>query len=302
VTSTQTRQRRLPPLNALKAFEATARHLSMSGAAGELGVTHSAVSHHVRHLEETLGVPLFERVSSGVRLTADGARLSRALSLAFDSIADTVRHMDDTGGPDELLISCPHGFAAKWLAPELGSFLADNPKAQISMVPTNVAEESLRPDYDLSIIYGEIASETKRVVRLTETLFFPVCSPSFLNAHRGTIREPQDLLAFTLLHAEDTRDWTRWFARAGVDDIRGVQNVDMAHAHFALDAAAAGHGIALADNFVTNRDLRDGRLVRIFDITIPAPHVHHLVTPHDEQRSALSRRFEAWVMSKIGER
>lgn len=290
-------------LNALRAFEAAGRHLHMARAAEELGVTQSAVSHQIRGLEARLGLRLFERGHNRIRLTPDGARLLPVISESFDRMHQGLLALDPDSSAGVLTLACTPSLAANWLVPQLGAFAARFPELEIDLRLGELDDPNLEPDVDLTICYGERPTTTRlattrRVRRLTHVSFFPVCSPRLLRGE-PPLRRPRDLLAHRLIHDDDGGNWRRWLAAAGVaTETKGTARAPglyLWNAHLTLLSARGGGGIALADTMEVGPDLRDGSLVPLFDIEVPAPRAYYLVTPPEEEMPLRAREFERWL-------
>jgi len=286
--------RRLPSLNALKAFEAAARHESFTRAADELAVTQGAVSHQVKALEQELGLRLFLRQRQRLSLTAPGRRLLEVARDAFDRIADgtaRLRAGERSGG---LAISTSPNFAAKWLAPRLGAFAEAHPEIELRLSATLQHVDFAREDIDLAIRHGEGDWPGLSVVRLCREELFPVASPAL--ARR--LRRPADLKRATLLRLEGRRDWALWLDAAGVRDVDPERGPVFNQASLQLDAAAAGQGVALARSALADWDLRGGRLARPFALAIPAPYAYWIVCPAPKAKQPKVRAFTAWLLAE----
>jgi LysR family glycine cleavage system transcriptional activator len=291
--------RRLPPLNALRAFEAAARHGSFSRAAGELHVTHAAISHQVRALEEELGLPLFHRTGRAVELTDAGRMLLPVLSAAFDQIADAWQQAQGReGGP--LTVSVEPSFAARWLVLRLGRFNRLHPDIELRLLPSAEVTDFERQDVDISIRYGLGGWPGVIAERLFEATVYPVCSPALLESGKP-IRTPEDLRFHTLLHEETTAHWKNWLEAAGVRNTRWAARGPLfVEAALALQAAAAGQGVALANDALAMADMSEGRLVRLFDLEVPDEEAYWLVYPQRSARKAKVQAFRAWVREEAG--
>lgn len=289
--------RRLPSLNAIKTFEVVARHLHMGHAAAELHVTDGAVSHQVRSLESELGVQLFRRGRSTLTLTREGARLSPLVRRAFELLNYAVQGAELQAMETELTIACEPAMAAKWLAPRLGNFLATYPDLHVSLQPLWDTNALLRGEVDAMICYGSIDQPGYRSELLAQLHFFPVMSPS-LQGGPDPVRTPRDLIRHTLLYEHDGADWQQWLIANGIDAAQ-ARGVRLTNAHMTIDAAIAGYGVALGDTVLAAADLQNGRLVRPFKSTIPAPRPYQLVIP-DQPKSAKVIAFRNWLMHEVG--
>ena len=251
---------RLPPLNALRAFEAAARHQSIARAADELCVTQGAVSRHVKLLEEDLGVSLFRRLPRGIELTEQGRRFLPVLTDAFESIAMGARRA--AAAKRDLKIVCPPSFSIRWLIPRLGAFRESFPDIEIRLTTTDYDREDFYGgDFDLGFDCGYPGRpEGIEAVTLLPELLTPVCAPALLDGR--TLDGPEDLAGFKLLHTTtDRRDWTVWleaYGVAGVDPGSGevFPNLDMA-----VKAAVMGQGMTMGDMVLAADELETGKLI-----------------------------------------
>jgi len=264
----------LPPIQALRAFEAAARHLSYSRAASELALTHGAISHNISRLEEDLGgVRLFVRSGQRMVLTEAGQLLVidvreglQVLAAAFEK-ARTQRLPDATR---MLTVSVLPSFAVRWLLPRLSRFQALHPEVDIAIRPsTSLALLDGRDGIDLAIRYGGGNWADLRSARLLKSIIFPVCSPEFLSKSR--IDSPNDLRSLTLLR-NPRQKWRPWFIAAGLEMPEPLQGPLYDDAGLLLQAAAQGQGIALARAALAADDLAAGRLVRVSEVEIEDDH------------------------------
>ncbi|MDX1514041.1 MAG: transcriptional regulator GcvA, partial [Gammaproteobacteria bacterium] len=210
--------RKLPPLNALRAFEAAARHLSFTRAAEELHVTQAAVSHQVKSLEEYLGIKLFRRFNRSLLLTDEGQAYLPTMTKAFDLMSDATSRLvkKDPAGP--LTVSVLPSFAARWLVPRLGRFRRAHPEIDLRIDPATQLVDFGRGDVDVGIRYGRGEYPGLRSDRLMEEDIFPVCSPALLDGEHP-LKDPEDLAHHTLLHDDGHGDWRTWLLAAGVDGV-----------------------------------------------------------------------------------
>jgi len=289
--------RRLPPLNALRAFEAAARHLSFTKAADELHVTQAAVSHQIKGLEEWLGVPLFRRVNRGLVLTDAGQTYLPPLREALDLMANATERLFRKDSTGALTISTMPSFAAKWLVLRLGRFQADHPELDVRLHTTAQLVDFAQQDVDVAIRFGDGRWPGLRVERLMTEDVFPVCSPS-LRDGRKPLLTPRDLKHHTLLHDDYIVNWETWSTAAGLDGIdldRGLRFTDSA---LVLQAAMEGHGVALARHVLVAEDLAAGRLVRLFDIKLPGDYAYYVVAPPHYFSRPKVKAFRDWLFAE----
>lgn len=283
---------RMPSLIALRAFEALVRQGSIGRAALELHVTHGAVSHQVKKLEEELGVALVERQGKGVKLTPAGRQLSQQISSAFDQLRDIRRALPNEEPAGELRIACAPALLAR-VSSLLEKFLRNYQEVALHLLPMS----SDLGDVDMVISFGETHIEGQRFAALGDIRYFPVCSPRLLNT-QDHLRKPRDLARQVLLHEDDGFDWSRYFLAAGIPGLQARQNVFLPDAYLTIRAAIAGGGVTISDHILAGEELHQGRLVRLFDVDFPAPHPYFLIIPpHGHQ--ALAREFADWLLREL---
>jgi LysR family glycine cleavage system transcriptional activator len=255
--------RKLPPLNALKAFEAAARHESFTRAAAELCVTQGAVSHQVKALEEVLGLKLFNRERRRLTLTEAGRDYLVIVRDALDRIALGTESLIQRQSSGALTVSTSPDFAAKWLVHRLGSFAEAHPDMDLRVSATLHHVDFAREEVDIAVRHGDGNWPGLDVTRLSAEELFVVCSPKLLSG-RYRIRKPADLVRFPLLHLDDRKDWSKWLEQAGVADVELSHGPVLNRASMVIDAAVDGQGVALARTTLAAWDLLNGRLVRPF--------------------------------------
>jgi LysR family glycine cleavage system transcriptional activator len=291
-------RRRLPPLSSLLAFETVAELGSFSRAGESLSLTHSAISHQVKLLEEHVGMRLLDRQPRGVVLTPEGAlylaHVKRALSELEQGEAGLRRHADDR----PLRIGVLPSFAGNVLLPRMASLLASNPGLRVEIDSTVGLEHDSASEVDVLIRYGTGDWPGFECTRLLDVTLFPVCSPAYLERH-GPFDDLGDLSRAVLLrHTHEP--WSNWFAEAG-SRLPGYDASIIpagplyTDARLMLDAACEGQGIALARSVLAAADLRQGRLVRLLGVEVDSPRAYHvLVRPGAGRRPRLAR-FLAWL-------
>jgi LysR family glycine cleavage system transcriptional activator len=291
--------RRLPSLKALRAFEAAARHGSFSRAADELGVTHAAVSHQIRALEEELGAALFHRTGRAVELTERGARLLPVLTAAFDQLAEG---WAQTGARDNaaLTVSVEPSFAARWLVLRLGKFHRAHPDIELRLMPSSDVVDFAREDVDIGVRYGLGHWPDAIAEKLFEATVYPVCAPALIDPKKP-IRKPEDLKHYPLLHEETMQHWLAWLEGAGVKNPRWAAKGPLfIEASLALQAAAGGQGVALANDTLAMADLAEGRLVRLFEFEMPDEEAYWLVYPERSAAKPRVQAFRNWIREEAG--
>jgi LysR family glycine cleavage system transcriptional activator len=289
--------RRLPPLNALKSFDAAARHESFTRAADELCVTQGAVSHQVKALESDLGVKLFNRERQRLIITEAGRQYLGVVRDAFDRIAIGTERLVQRQSSGILTVSTSPDFAAKWLVHRLGRFAALHPEIDLRVSATMHHVDFAREEVDIAVRHGDGNWPGLDAVNLCPETLFPVCSPKLINGRRR-LRQPPDLLKFPLLHLDDRKDWMKWLevvAVAGVDVDHGpVLN----HASMLIDAAADGQGIALARTTLAAWDLINKRLIRPFATALPLSKTYWIVCPRAAAMLPKIAMFRDWLLAE----
>ena len=293
--------RRLPPLNALRAFEAAARHLSFTKAAHELFVTQAAISHQVKALEETLGVQLFRRLNRRLMLTDAGQLYLPALSEAFDTIDAATGRLSaaDEAGP--LTVSVANSLAAKWLLPRLPRFRERHPEIDVEVSAADRLVDFNRDNVDMGIRYGLGRYPGLKVDPLMEDTVFPVCSPKLLEGP-SALRGPADLKHHTLLHDDvmsgEAPDWRAWLAAAGLTGINPDRGPRYSHSSLVLQAAIDAQGVALGRSSLVILDLEAGRLVRPFGPVLPSIYACYVVSPIATAERPKVRLFREWLLEE----
>jgi LysR family glycine cleavage system transcriptional activator len=291
---------RLPPLTAIRYFEAAARHLSFTKAAEELHVTHSAISHQIKALEEWLGVPLFRRMNRAVMLTDAGQAYVRPVREAFERLGEASRILRAREQGGTLTVSVMPSFAAKWLVPRLGGFRAAHPEIDVRISASEKLVDFNREDVDVAIRFGRGQWPGLRSELLMADELFPVCSPKLLEGPLP-LREPADLIRHTLLHDYDWREnvWIRWLADAGVKVESLHHALSFNHSNLMLQAAVDGLGVALTLAPLAGDDLAAGRLVRPFATVLNTGHGHFLVMPEASAERPKVAAFRNWIMDEV---
>lgn len=292
---------KLPPLNALRAFEAAARHLSITVAAEELHVTPGAVSRQIRALEQGLGVQLLHRGHRQISLTRTGEDYYRAVTRAMEDLREATRRLNKRARRRQLKVRAYTTFAMRWLIPRLSSFHAANPGIEVLLTASLDPVDFRREDIDGAIRLGDGKWPGANAYRLVSNILVPVCSPALLSAG-PKVKRPADLQHQTLLHSiARPDDWSHWLRAARADnavDARGgmtFQSSAMAYA-----AAVEGQGFAMAQRFLVAADLDAGRLVAPFRQTVDmGDFTYYLLTPADRKESASMAVFRQWLLAQF---
>ena len=290
---------RLPPLNPLRAFEAAARHGSMTAAAAELNVTHGAVSHQVKALEASLKVALVERRGRRLKLTAHGTALLPSISSAFDEIALATARMTRPSTEGDLAVSCVPALLSFWLLPRLNEFTALYPGIRMSLLPSNDPAEIYGRTVDVSILYGDGSWTDCWVKPWTDLALFPVVSPTLVNAR--PLRTVRDLADHVLLHADDGREWHTWLASADALDLARGPHHFMGDARLAIEGAIYGNGVTLGDTMTASSLLAKGQLVAPFDLAVSAVDSFHVACRTEAKAAPIVQVFIDWLYAALEE-
>jgi LysR family glycine cleavage system transcriptional activator len=293
-------RRRLPSLNALKAFEATARQESFTKAAVELCVTQGAVSQQVKGLESELGVRLFRRERQRLVITDAGRTYLEVVRDAFDRIGMGTERLLQRQKSGTLTVTTSPNFAAKWLVHRLGRFSEAHPEIDLRVSASMQHIDFAREDIDLAIRHGDGQWTGMHVTRLCTEQLFPVCSPKLLSGS-GALRSPRDFSHHTLLHTNGTNDWENWLKRVGVDGVDFKRGVIFNQASMTIDAAVDGQGIALARTALASGDLISRRLVRPFGQAVEAPYAFWIVCPKSAAELPKIATFRAWLLKEAAD-
>ncbi len=292
--------RRLPPLNALKAFEAAARHESFTRAADELNVTQGAVSHQVKALEAELGLQLFNRAPQKLMITEAGRDYLVVVRDALDRIAVGTERLLQRQSTGSLTVSTSPNFAAKWLVHRLGRFAEMHPSIDLRVSATLHHIDFAQEDVDVAIRHGDGVWPGLHVTRLCTEELFPVCSPRFLGGPHA-LRSPDDLIHHTLLHLDHRQDWSKWLDVAGVTGADLSRGPILNQASMIVDAAVDGQGVALARTALVARDLISGRLVRPFALALPVAYAYWIVCPMATAELPKIVTFRDWLLGEAAE-
>jgi LysR family glycine cleavage system transcriptional activator len=251
--------RRLPPLNAIKAFEAAARHGSFTRAAVELSVTHGAVSRQIRSLEDWLDVKLFVRTSRNAIPTEAGAALLNEAGPALDRLAAAAERVRARRFQQSLRVAALPTFAMRWLIPRLPAFQRDHPDIEVRLITASTAAEQFQMEADV-VLSGPARRPGWIAERFMGEARLPLLSPDLRK--RRPLRRPADLTRHTLLHSETMRDaWPRWLAAAGLSQLAPERDQVFEHFYFAIQAALDGLGVIMGPIALVEKELRSGRLV-----------------------------------------
>ncbi|HJV76228.1 MAG TPA: transcriptional regulator GcvA [Noviherbaspirillum sp.] len=299
----------MPPLSALRAFEAAARHLSFTRAAEELNVTPGALSHQIRGLEEFLGMSLFERKTRAIALTAQGRMLYPGLQAGFGLIRDAVACLRATPDKRVLVISTSPGLTSKWLISRLYRFTDAHPEIDVRVSSSPAPANFLAEGVDIAIRNLPLPREEDPALsydELTKVGVAPVCSPKLI-AKFGPL-DAEGALARVPLIQDDSLagkrgvpTWADWLQEAGLNGGDVARGLRFTSADHALDAAAEGAGLLLTHLMLAYDDLRSGRLVMPFKVVLPAQRAYHFVTPKVKLKNPTVIAFRDWLRSEVAE-
>jgi LysR family transcriptional regulator, glycine cleavage system transcriptional activator len=292
--------RRLPPLNALKAFEAAARHESFTRAAEELCVTQGAVSHQVKALEAELGIKLFNRERQRLIITEAGRQYLAVVRDALDRIALGTERLVQRQRAGVLTVSTSPDFAAKWLVHRLSRFAEAHPDIDLRISATMHHVDFAREDVDLAVRHGDGNWPGLDVARLCTEHLFAVCSPKLLSG-RQRMTKPADVLKFPILHLDDRKNWSKWLDAAGVAADEPSHGPVLNRASMAIDAAVDGQGVALARTTLAAWDLLNGRLVRPFPVALPLSKNYWVVCPKATSALPKIAMFRDWLLAEAAD-
>jgi LysR family glycine cleavage system transcriptional activator len=304
------------PLNALRAFEAAARHLSFKKAARELHVTPGAISHQIKVLEESLGVALFRRLTRALELTSEAHSMLPKVREGLENLAEAVERVRARENTTALTVIAPPNFAARWLVPRLSRFTTAHPELELhvasrptmidgrenSAVPDPVGDA--RDDSPLVMVrFGNGRYPGQQVDEVFSAKYVPVCSPKLLNGEYP-LRKPGDLRHHTLLHDDTVVEegarpsWSDWLESVGVTDIDATRGPHFSDASLAFEAAIEGMGVTLAMKPLVRSEIDAGRLAVPFNITAPASYSYYLVTPETSAAKRSVKQFRAWLLEE----
>ncbi|MBL4612283.1 MAG: transcriptional regulator GcvA [Emcibacter sp.] len=290
--------RKLPNLNSIRAFEAVARHLSITRASAELNVTQAAVSHQIKGLEEQMGVMLFRRHNKGLLLTKEGQAMVQPMTNAFDIIADATNLIFNSE-IQILKVSMLSSFASGWLMPRLSGFYGEYPNIDIRIMVSNKEFDLLKAgDVDIDLRYGDGKWPHVESQKFLAEEIFPVCSPAYLKGDLP-LKHLDDLSQHVLLHDHEDIGWKEWLDDAGIKGIDYSRGPGFSHSHLTLQAATLGHGIALGRMPLVSEALRRGELVKPFDISLPTGMGYYVVNTNTATDKSKIRSFTSWFLEEV---
>lgn len=296
-------RRRLPPLNAMRAFEAAARHGSFALAAAELAVTPAAISQQVKALEAQLQLALFRRLPRGLALTEAGRAYLPGLSDGLDRLAAATAHLREGSMTGTVSITSLASFAAGWLVPRLSDFRRQYPGIDLRIDTSRHIVDFAREDVDLAIRFGAGPFSGLEALHLLDEEIFPVVSPALLHGPQPLARF-EDVVHHVLLHDVDAlpkqpwMHWRAWLARDGLDEAAASRGLFFTDSNVLITAAVAGQGVALGRVPLLGEHLAKGRLVRLFERSWRAEWSYYVVAPAAQLRRPLVRAFVDWLLAQ----
>jgi LysR family glycine cleavage system transcriptional activator len=287
----------LPPLDALRVFEAAARRLSFAAAAAELHLTASAVSHRIKALEAQLDLVLFERMTRKVRLTPAGRAYAAAVADALAILREATRRLAGEANRP-LTVSVTPLFGARWLLPRLARFEAAHPGLAVRLIGTARLADFLADGVDCAVRFGRGTWPGLAAHRLMTLDYVPVCAPALLR--QGRLKSPNDLAHHTLLHYDAAPDaWRMWLLAAGAGGVDADSGQVLSDMAATTQAAIDGIGVAIADRKFIARELKQRRLVAPFAIDMPSGGAFYFVYPAARAGDRRIATFRDWVLSEV---
>jgi LysR family glycine cleavage system transcriptional activator len=290
---------RIPSLNAIRAFEAAARHLSFKQAANELHVTPGAISQHVKSLEETIGVRLFQRTHKSLLLTAEGQIYFPLVRKAFHDLSDATERVAPQRLVEVLTIGVEPAFAVKWLFPRLGRFRKAHPNTDVRISTITDIQDLAQGRLDLVVQLGGGHYPGFRSDLLLKEYRFPVCSPNLVR-RSNPLRAPKDLLQYTLLHDEYRSEWPVWLRAHGILDMDSSHGPSFTEESLAVQATIQGQGISLGRSLLVEQDIEAGRLIRPFKESLPCSFSYYLLCPTGSVDCSEVAEFREWLLREVG--
>jgi len=293
-------RKRLPPLNALRTFEAAARHRSFKGAGDELCVSHSAISHQIKKLEQYLGVELFIRVAKGVELSKAGRDYYPTIRAAFDRVSDGTELILSLKAPGIVTVQVYSTFAIRWLIPRMPEFQSQYPDVRVRLHTSQSDVNFEHEDVDLCVMIGTPSHTGLHYDYLFSSRIFPVCSPALLN-EGAVLKKPQDLAGHTIIQVYPSdQDWWVWLEENHVHDVNPNSGLQLDSYDLAFNTAAQGLGVALGIEPFVNRELKSGILVAPFpDLRVNTHGDWYLACRNDKTETSEIRIFRDWLVEQV---
>lgn len=287
--------RKMPPLNALRAFEATARHLSVKDAAEELCVTPGAVSQMLKTLELNLGVKLFHRVNRGIFLTDVGQTYLPSIHNAFRQITDASNRITNAVDTGILTVSVTSFFAASWLVPRLTRFQNDNPDIDLRVVTSHRLVDFARDGVDIAVRHGLGRYPGLHSDRVLTVEIVPVAAPELVE-RLGYPAAPADLTRWPQVHDAERKAWHRWFQAQGIEEVGPPRGPSFDDSSLLVRAVLAGQGVGLLPAAMVAPELAEGRLVKVAKVTLLEDFAYYLVYPEAWHQRSKIAAFRTWIL------
>ena len=290
--------RRLPPLNSLKAFEAAARHLSFTRAADELFVTQAAVSHQIKALEDFLSMKLFLRKNRSLFLTEEGQGYYLDLKDIFQSLQESTERLLARGAKGAITVALPPSFAIQWLVPRISQFSQLNPDIDVRIKAVDFDEGFLTDDVDVAIYYGKGKWSGLVADKLHTEYLTPVCSPLLFQSGKP-LNTLDDLRHHLLLHDSSRDAWKTWIRHFNVNGVNVNHGAIFSHSMLVLQAAALGQGIALGHSVLARPEIDAGRLVCPFEEKLVTKNAYYFVCHQSQTELGKIAAFRSWLLSQV---
>ena len=290
----------LPPMSALRGFEAAGRLGSFSDAADELGMSQSAVSHQIKGLEDFLGQPLFKRVNRSALLTDAGQAFLETVKACLDLLEDGVQQIEQYKKPGQIIVSVTYALGSRWLLPRLAQFRSLHPDLDVWLHTSDRMLDFERGEVHAAIWLGDGKWPGREVTKLFDEELVPLCAPQLL-AGQPDITAPTDLFRFTLLHDERRESWDAWFTAMGFQGTPPIAGPNFSDSGLLLQAAADGQGIALGSRALAAADIAAGRLVVALDRPLKSRHSYYLISSDISLARPSIRTFHDWLIADAAE-
>lgn len=289
--------KRLPPLNSLKSFESSARHLSFTKAADELFVTQAAVSHQIKLLEDFLGVRLFKRKNRSLELTELGKIYFTDVSKILNSLANATTKLITQKNEPHLSISVPQTFGMQWLVPKLSEFNQQYPDIEVRLKGEDQDEVTLNNEIDIAIYYGKGNWDGLQAEKLADANLLLLASPKLLQ--QQPVTQEKDLLAHTLIHIHTRDNWRNMAQLLKIEDLDIQHGPLFSHTFMALQAAVHGQGIVLANKILAQHEIDNGNLQVVLDESLPDPKSFYVVNHLNRSNNEQINLFRQWIIQAI---
>jgi len=288
---------RYPPLNALRAFEVAARHLSFTKASEELFVTQAAVSHQIKALEDYLGLKLFRRRNRSLLLTEEGQSYYLDIKDILLSLKEATDKLKSRSAKGALTVSVPPSFAIQWLVPRLSSFNQAYPDIDVRVQAVDRYEGKLSDNVDVAIFYGKGDWSGLQADLLYTEYLLPVCAPSLV-VDKDLLNKPENLAHCTLLHDISRQDWLTYTKQLGLTNINVQQGPIFSHSAMVVQAAVHGQGVALVNNVMAQAEIESGRLVCPFKQVLISKNAFYFVYPESQVEVGKITAFREWIIDR----